>query len=258
VTFFGLIVDHGKTTLSTRLLEKSGTIRATSQNELYLDKLNVEKERGITVKAQTASMIYQYEGQNYLLNLIDTPGHVDFNYEVSRSMKACEGALLLVDAVKGVQAQTLANWWLAVQNNLEIVPIINKIDLISAQPHVIAQQLASTFGMDPEKVIKISALSGYGVENLFPAIVKLIAPPNALSSRPFRALLFDSWYADVHAGVMCLIKIAEGSLKLGDKIQAGSTRQNYEVLEIGIMHPEPISTDCLFAGQGLFGVWTMD
>lgn len=243
-------IDHGKTTLSTKLLEMSGTINASKMNALYLDKLRVEKERGITVKAQTATMFYDYDGETFLLNLIDTPGHVDFTYEVSRSMTACEGAVLLVDAVKGVQAQSVANWWLALQNNLTIIPAINKIDLTTAQPEKIVKQLHSSLGFNAEQVLKISAMNGIGLEDVFPSIVEIIpAPREAEESEPLRALLFDSWYQDIFTGVICLVKLASGKIKAGDKITAASTGKAYEVAEVGIMFPEPVKTDALYTGQ---------
>jgi elongation factor 4 len=242
-------IDHGKTTLSTKLLEMSGTINKSKMNQLYLDKLRVEKERGITVKAQTATMFYEYDGETYLLNLIDTPGHVDFTYEVSRSMKACEGALLLVDAVKGVQAQSVANWWLAMQNNLTIIPAINKIDLTTAQPEKIVKQLNTSLGFNPDQILKFSAVTGVGLESVFPSLVEMIPPPEDLSEGPFKALLFDSWYQDIFTGVICLIKIAGGKLKAGSKITAASSGKAYEVLEVGIMFPEPVRTDALYTGQ---------
>lgn len=242
-------IDHGKTTLSTKLLEMSGTINASKMNALYLDKLRVEKERGITVKAQTATMFYDYDGETYLLNLIDTPGHVDFTYEVSRSMKACEGAVLLVDAVKGVQAQSVANWWLAMQNNLTIIPAINKIDLTTAQPEKIVKQLHTSLGFNAEQILKISAMNGINLENVFPAIVEIIPPPEDIHDKPLRALLFDSWYQDIFTGVICLVKLESGKIKAGDKITAVSTGKAYDVAEVGIMHPEPVPTDALYTGQ---------
>jgi elongation factor 4 len=242
-------IDHGKTTLSTKLLEMSGTINKSKMNALYLDKLRVEKERGITVKAQTATMFYDYDGETYLLNLIDTPGHVDFTYEVSRSMTACEGALLLVDAVKGVQAQSVANWWLAMQNSLTIIPAINKIDLNTAQPEKIVKQLSTSLGFNPDQILKFSAVTGVGLDMVFPSIVEIIPPPEDQSTQPFKALLFDSWYQDIFIGVICLVKVAAGKIKAGDKITAASTGKSYDVTQVGVMHPEPVPTDALFTGQ---------
>lgn len=242
-------IDHGKTTLSTKLLEMSGTINQSKMNALYLDKLRVEKERGITVKAQTATMFYDYDGETYLLNLIDTPGHVDFTYEVSRSMKACEGAVLLVDAVKGVQAQSVANWWLALQNNLTIIPAINKIDLVTAQPEKITKQLHTSLGFNADQVLRISAMNGIGLDMVFPAIVEIIPPPEDVKDQPLKALLFDSWYQDIFTGVICLVKLESGKIKAGDKIVACSTGKQYDVAEVGVMHPEPVRTDALYTGQ---------
>jgi elongation factor 4 len=242
-------VDHGKTTLSTRLLEYTATIEKTESNELYMDKLRVEKERGITVKAQTASMFFRYKGEVYLLNLIDTPGHVDFTYEVSRSMAACEGAVLLTDAAKGVQAQTQANWWLAFEANLFIVPALNKIDLPTAQPKVVKEQLKRLFGHSEDEILMLSAKSGFGVSQLLATIVEKIPPPTGDINKPFRALLFDSWYQDIHNGVICLIKVVDGFIEKGDHIMSTYTNATYEVLDIGLMYPEMESTGVLYAGQ---------
>lgn len=242
-------IDHGKTTLSTTLMTRAGVIHNNKTTDLYLDKLKVERERGITVKAQTTSMLYEYEGHKYILNLIDTPGHVDFHYEVSRSMYACEGAILLVDAVKGVQAQTVANWWLAYQNNLSIIAAINKVDLSVAQPQMCLDQLSTSFGIEPNTVLKISAATGMGIDDIFAHIIELVPPPDGHEGSPFKALLFDSWYENVFSGVVCLIKVANGSIKEGDKIVAASTKETYEVQEVGIMYPETVRTGALYTGQ---------
>jgi elongation factor 4 len=242
-------IDHGKTTLSNRLLEFTKTIDTRDSNQFYMDKLRVEKERGITVKAQTATMFFKYKGETYLLNLIDTPGHVDFNYEVSRSMTACEGAVLVVDAIKGVQAQTQANWWLAFETNLQVMPVINKVDLPTAQPEVIKQQLKDTFDYPIDDITLISAKTGLGIKNLLPAIVNKIPPPKGDLDKPFKALLFDSWFQDVHNGVICLIKIVDGCVKKGDKIMSAYTKEQYEVIDIGLMYPEQTPTGALYSGQ---------
>eukprot|EP01100_Stratorugosa_tubuloviscum_P011436 TRINITY_DN509_c0_g1_i1.p1 TRINITY_DN509_c0_g1~~TRINITY_DN509_c0_g1_i1.p1 ORF type:complete len:331 (-),score=93.24 TRINITY_DN509_c0_g1_i1:172-1164(-) len=207
-------VDAGKTTLSNRILEYTSTIPKQGSDELYLDKLQVEKERGITVKAQTASMFYKYENEVYLLNLIDTPGHVDFAYEVSRSLSACSGAILIVDGTQGIQAQTLANYYLSIENNLEIIPVINKIDLSSAQPQLFAEEIENVLGLASTDCLMISAKTGSGIEELFEAIVKRVPIPEGDSRKTFRGLLFDSWF-DVHRGVVCVIKVVDGSLKKG-------------------------------------------
>lgn len=242
-------IDHGKTTLSTKLLQSTGVIGQNKTTDLYLDKLKVEKERGITVKAQTATMFYEYEGKKYMLNLIDTPGHVDFSYEVSRSMSACDGAILLVDSVKGVQAQTVANWWLAVQNDLTIIPVINKIDLAVAQPQMCLEQLKNSFGIEPAHVIKASAATGLGIEDILQHIIELVPPPSGNKEGRLKALLFDSWYENVFSGVVCLVKVQDGKISEGDKIVAASSNVEYEVHEVGIMHPEPVRCGTLYTGQ---------
>jgi elongation factor 4 len=241
-------IDHGKSTLSDRLLEKTGTISTRTKNEQFLDKLQVEKERGITVKAQTASMIYEYKGEEYLLNLIDTPGHVDFSYEVSRSLYACQGALLLVDATQGVQAQTMANFYQAFGQNLVILPVINKIDMANADIEKTKFELQNLFDFDPEEVISVSGKTGIGIENLLEQIIKKIPAPKATNNLPLKALLFDSWF-DKYKGVVSLIAIENGELHKGDIITVTSSGTNYEILEIGIMYPEQVQTNVLFAGQ---------
>eukprot|EP01132_Coremiostelium_polycephalum_P003797 gene3797-4726_t len=259
--------DHGKTTLSTKLLTLTGTLptniygsgedslgqkeKSENRREQYLDKLQVEKERGITVKAQTCSMIYEnksVDGQKYLLNLIDTPGHVDFNYEVSRSLMACQGALLVVDACQGVQAQTMANYYLALDSGLEVIPVINKIDLPTANVDLVKQQLKDAFGFHPDDAILVSAKTGVGIVDILPAVIDRIPPPDGTKSKPFKGLLFDSWF-DRFRGVICLVKVVDGSIKKGDKIVAAGSKQEYEVFDVGIMHPEQESTPALYTGQ---------
>ncbi|EKM55059.1 uncharacterized protein PHACADRAFT_119997 [Phanerochaete carnosa HHB-10118-sp] len=217
-------------------------------NKQVLDKLKVERERGITVKAQTASMIHPFGGKNYLLNLIDTPGHVDFAWEVSRSLAACQGALLLVDASQGVQAQSLSVFHAAKERGLEIIPVLNKIDLPAAQPEVVAAQMQSIFGIDPNNVLKISAKSGIGMEAVLQAIIERIPPPPGKVDDPLKAFLFDSSY-DKYRGVISLVNIQGGALKKGDKIMSCYTRKKYEVVELGIMHPEETPTTTLLPGQ---------
>ncbi|KAJ4973045.1 hypothetical protein NE237_006219 [Protea cynaroides] len=252
-------VDHGKSTLADRLLELTGTIKRGHGQPQYLDKLQVERERGITVKAQTATMFYKHnfqcplntEGQDspgFLLNLIDTPGHVDFSYEVSRSLAACQGALLVVDAAQGVQAQTVANFYLAFESNLTIIPVINKIDQPTADPDRIKAQLKSMFDLDPEDALLTSAKTGQGLEYVLPAVIERIPPPPGKSSLPLRMLLLDSYY-DEYKGVICHVAVADGSLSKGDKISSVATGQAYEVLDVGIMHPELKSTGVLLTGQ---------
>jgi len=241
-------IDHGKSTLADRLLEFTGTLTDRKRHEQFLDKLQVEKERGITVKAQTASMFYEYDGQTYLLNLIDTPGHVDFSYEVSRSLYACQGALLLVDAAQGVQAQTMANFYLAFDQDLTIVPVINKIDMAAANPERVAQELKKLFDIEPEENVLASAKNGIGIDQILEAVITRMQPPKSLTQEPLKALLFDSWFND-YKGVICLIAIKNGSITKGDKITLAQTGESYEVLELGLMYPDETPMDALYAGQ---------
>lgn len=241
-------IDHGKSTLSDRLLEITGTISEREKKEQFLDKLQVERERGITVKAQTASMFYEYNGKTYLLNLIDTPGHVDFSYEVSRSLYACQGALLLVDAAQGVQAQTMANFYLAFEQDLTIIPVINKVDLPTADPERIKKQFETLFDFKPEEIIAASAKANIGITETLNAIVERIPHPHGDTEKPLRAMLFDSWF-DEYRGVVCLIAVRDGVIKKGDIITLAQAQVNHEVLEIGLMYPNPTSTNALYAGQ---------
>ncbi len=241
-------IDHGKSTLCDRLLEITGTLSTLHKNEQFLDKLQVEKERGITVKAQTASMVYEYKGQHYLLNLIDTPGHVDFSYEVSRSLYACQGAVLLTDAVQGVQAQTMANFYLAFEQNLTIIPAINKIDMMAADVPRVSRELDTLFDFKENDIVLISAKTGFGVPALLEAIIERMPAPDADTTGPLKALLFDSWY-DEYRGVICLITLKSGTLCKGDSITLAQTNARYEVLDIGIMYPDVTPTDSLYAGQ---------
>lgn len=242
-------IDHGKSTLADRLLEFTGTLSThKGEHTQFLDKLQVEKERGITVKAQTASMIYKHNGTEYLLNLIDTPGHVDFSYEVSRSLYACQGALLLVDAAQGIQAQTMANFYLAFEQDLTIVPVLNKIDLPNANKERVVKELNTLFDFTDKDVLTCSAKTGLGINSLLQAIVEQIPSPTSDLHEPFKALLFDSWY-DEYRGVVCLIALKNGSVKLGDIIYLHQTDKKYEVLELGLMYPEATPMDALYAGQ---------
>jgi len=241
-------IDHGKSTLADRLLEVTGTITDRVKNEQFLDKLQVEKERGITVKAQTASMFYEYEGSTYLLNLIDTPGHVDFSYEVSRSLYACQGALLLVDASQGVEAQTMANFFLAFDQDLTIVPVINKIDMATADPERVSAQIKSLFDFEPSEVIKASGKSGIGIDDILQAVINKMPAPKSIVDKPLKALLFDSWF-DEYRGVICLVALKDGVLRKGDRVALAQAEQTYEVLETGLMYPELTPMDALYAGQ---------
>ncbi|XP_024369587.1 translation factor GUF1 homolog, mitochondrial isoform X2 [Physcomitrium patens] len=248
-------VDHGKSTLADRLLELTGTIRKGHGQPQFLDKLQVERERGITVKAQTATMFYNYRSkktgganERFLLNLIDTPGHVDFSYEVSRSLAACQGVLLLVDAAQGVQAQTVANFYLAFESDLAIIPVINKIDQINADPEGVKSQLKQIFDIDPESVLLTSAKTGLGLENILPAVIERIPQPKGLVDASLRMLLLDSYY-DEYRGVICHVAVVDGVLKRGDKIESAATRQSYEIMEVGILYPELTNTGILLTGQ---------
>ncbi|XP_017768053.1 PREDICTED: translation factor GUF1 homolog, mitochondrial [Nicrophorus vespilloides] len=246
-------VDHGKSTLADRLLEFTGAIKKTSGQNQVLDKLQVEKERGITVKAQSASLIYIYQGEQYLLNLIDTPGHVDFSNEVSRSLSACQGVILLVDANDGVQAQTVANFYLAFGNDLLIIPVLNKIDLKNADPERVCGQLKTLFDIDPKDVLKISAKQGIGIECVLDAIIERLPPPNAVRGGKFRALVFDSWY-DKYRGALSLMYIKDGEVRIGDSVASCHTKKTYEVRGLSVLRPNEESVDKLVAGQiGLVG-----
>jgi len=241
-------IDHGKSTLADRLLEITGTLSSRQKQKQFLDKLQVERERGITVKAQTASLFYTYKGETYLLNLIDTPGHVDFSYEVSRSLYACQGAILLVDAAQGVQAQTMANFYLAFGQDLKIIPVINKIDMANANPDRVARQMEKAFDIAKKDIILTSAKTGEGLDKLLPAIIENLNPPKGVSDKFLKALLFDSWF-DEYRGVVCLIEIIDGQIKKGDKISSAHTGRNYEVLDLGIMYPELTPMAALYTGQ---------
>lgn len=241
-------IDHGKSTLSDRLLEFTGTIDSRNRHEQFLDKLQVEKERGITVKAQSASMFYKYKDEIYLLNLIDTPGHVDFSYEVSRSLYACQGAILLVDAAQGVQAQTMANFYLAFEQNLTIIPVINKIDMANADVDRVSKEMIQVFDFKPEEIIKASAKAAIGITDILDSIVERIPQPEGFNEKNLKALLFDSWFND-YKGVICLIAVKDGVIKKGDKITLAQSGNSYEILEIGIMYPNETQTEALYAGQ---------
>ncbi|CAN6674374.1 translation factor Guf1p, mitochondrial [Trichomonascus vanleenenianus] len=241
-------VDHGKSTLSDRLLELTGVIEKGS-NKQVLDRLDVERERGITVKAQTCTMVYKHsDGLDYLLHLVDTPGHVDFRQEVSRSYASCGGALLLVDASQGVQAQTVANFYLAYSLGLELIPVINKIDLPHADIPRALEQIENTFELDPSKAIAISAKTGYNVDTILPSIVESIPHPTGKVDAPLKALLVDSWY-DNYLGVVLLMHVVDGSVAKGQRIVSAHTKLRYEVKDVGIMYPDKLSTRNLTAGQ---------
>lgn len=240
-------VDHGKSTLSDRLLELTGTIEPGGKKQ-FLDKLDVERERGITVKAQTCSMLYNYKGEEYLLHLVDTPGHVDFRAEVTRSYAACGGALLLVDASQGIQAQTVANFYLAFSQGLQLIPIINKIDLQSAEPERALEQIRDTFELDPENAVLVSARTGLHVEKILPAVIEQIPAPLGDHLKPLRMLLIDSWYSTFR-GVVLLVRLFDGQVKAGDQVVSLVTGFKYIVGEVGIIYGEQRPQTMLRAGQ---------
>ncbi len=242
-------IDHGKSTLADRLLENTATIAKRLMQEQVLDTMDIERERGITIKAQPARMEYPAkDGKVYILNLIDTPGHVDFGYEVSRSLAACEGALLVVDSTQGVEAQTLANVHLAVENNLEIVPVINKIDLPSAEPERIRQEIEEVIGLDASHAVLSSAKNNIGIEDVLEAIVQFIPPPPNTVSEPLRALIFDSYF-ESYRGIIVYFRVKDGEIKLGDRIKFMANQKSFEVLELGILRPQQVKVDRLGPGE---------
>ncbi|MCB9086108.1 MAG: elongation factor 4 [Bdellovibrionaceae bacterium] len=242
-------IDHGKSTLADCLLKATGSLTDRESKEQFLDNMELERERGITIKAQTVRLVYKaQDGNTYQLNLIDTPGHVDFTYEVSRSLAACEGAILVVDAAQGVEAQTLANVYLALDHNLEIIPVLNKIDLPAADPEGVCQQIEDGIGLDTSNVILASAKEMKGIPEILEAIVKYVPPPKADRSIPLRALIFDSWF-DSYQGVVVLCRIVDGTLKKGDRVKFMATDRDYEVLKLGVFAPFPRDLDQLDAGE---------
>ena len=241
-------IDHGKSTLADRMLGITGVVEARNMRAQYLDRMDIERERGITIKSQAVRLPWRTDGSDYILNMIDTPGHVDFTYEVSRSLAACEGALLLVDCAQGIEAQTLANLYLAMENDLTIIPVLNKIDLPAAQPEKFADELARLIGCDPSDCIKVSGKTGDGVEHLLDEIVRRIPAPQGDASAPARALIFDSVY-DVYRGVVTYVRVVDGRLRDHDQIQMFSTGVKHEMLEVGVISPEPIPSKGLGVGE---------
>ena len=242
-------IDHGKSTLADRMLQHTGLVDARSMRAQYLDRMDIERERGITIKSQAVRLPYQApDGNEYVLNLIDTPGHVDFTYEVSRSLAACEGAILLVDAAQGIEAQTLANLYLAMENDLEIIPVLNKIDLPAAQPEKYAAELAHIIGCDPADILKVSAKTGAGVSELLERVIERIPAPKGDADAPARALIFDSVY-DTYRGVVTYVRVVDGRIETREKIEMMSLGTTHELLEVGVTSPEPIATDGIGVGE---------
>ena len=242
-------IDHGKSTLADRMLQHTGLVDDRSMRAQYLDRMDIERERGITIKSQAVRLPYRApDGSEYILNLIDTPGHVDFTYEVSRSLAACEGAVLLVDAAQGIEAQTLANLYLAMENDMEIIPVLNKIDLPAAQPEKYAAEIAHIIGCDPEDVLKVSAKTGEGVSELLEAIIEKVPAPKGDADAPARALIFDSVY-DTYRGVVTYVRVVDGRIATRDKIEMMSLGTTHELLEVGVISPEPVPSDGIGVGE---------
>lgn len=242
-------IDHGKSTIADRLIEFTGSLSLREMSAQVLDNMDIEKERGITIKAQTAAMTYKAkDGKTYLLNLIDTPGHVDFSYEVARSLQACEGALLVVDAAQGVEAQTVANVYLAIEANLEIIPVLNKIDLPSADVDGVILQIEEELGIDTTHVVKASAKAGIGIEDILESIVRLIPPPAAKQDEPLKALIFDSWF-DAYLGAVSLVRVMSGELRKGIRMKMMATGNDFEVLKVAILTPKLVEVKTLSCGM---------
>jgi GTP-binding protein LepA len=241
-------IDHGKSTLADRMLQLTGVVDERSMRAQYLDRMDIERERGITIKSQAVRLPWKFEETDYVLNMIDTPGHVDFTYEVSRSLAACEGAILLVDAAQGIEAQTLANLYLAIQSDLHIIPVLNKIDLPAAQPEKYADELAHVIGCDPADVLQVSAKTGFGVKELLDHVVRQVPPPVGDFDAAPRALIFDLVY-DVYRGVVTYVRVVDGYLSSRERIKMLSTGTTHELLEVGVISPDPIPTDGLGVGE---------
>ncbi|WP_431842500.1 translation elongation factor 4 [Calidifontibacter indicus] len=241
-------IDHGKSTLADRMLGITGVVDDRAMRAQYLDRMDIERERGITIKSQAVRMPWEMDGETFCLNMIDTPGHVDFTYEVSRSLAACEGAVLLVDAAQGIEAQTLANLYLAMENDLTIIPVLNKIDLPAAQPEKYAEELAGLIGCEPEDCLRVSGKTGVGVEPLLDQIVQQFPAPVGDANAPARAMIFDSVY-DTYRGVVTYVRVVDGNLNPREKIQMMSTKATHELLEIGVISPEPVPAKGLGVGE---------
>ena len=241
-------IDHGKSTLADRMLQLTGVVEQRDMRDQYLDRMDIERERGITIKSQAVRMPWEVDGATHILNMIDTPGHVDFSYEVSRSLQACEGAILLVDAAQGIEAQTLANLYLALEADLEIIPVLNKIDLPGAEPDRHAAEIAGIIGCDESEVLRVSAKTGDGVDDLLDTIVAKVPAPEGVANAPARALIFDSVY-DTYRGVVTYVRVVDGALRYREKILMMSTGAAHEVLEIGVISPEMVPADGLSVGE---------
>ena len=241
-------IDHGKSTLADKLMDVTGTVAKRDAKEQLLDSMELERERGITIKLTPVRMNYTYGGEQYELNLIDTPGHVDFTYEVSRSLKACEGAILIVDASQGIEAQTLTNVYLALDNDLEIIPVINKIDLPSARPEEVRKEIEDVIGLDASQAPLVSAKEGIGIDEVLKQVIALLPPPHGDADKPLKALVFDSYY-DSYKGAISFIRVFDGSVKVGDRIKMFSTGREFDVTEVGVFTPRSTPCDSLCAGD---------
>lgn len=241
-------IDHGKSTLADRMLQLTGIVEQRDMRAQYLDRMDIERERGITIKSQAVRMPWTRDGQAYALNMIDTPGHVDFTYEVSRSLAACEGAVLLIDAAQGIEAQTLANLYLALENDLAIIPVLNKIDLPGAQPEKYAAEVAQLIGCDESEVLKVSGKTGEGVAELLDRIVEVVPAPNGDPDGATRAMIFDSVY-DTYRGVVTYVRVVDGALSTRQRVKMMSTGATHELLEIGVISPEPMPSEGIAAGE---------
>ena len=241
-------IDHGKSTLADRILDITGAITEREKQEQLLDSMDIERERGITIKLNAVQLKYNYKGEEYYLHLIDTPGHVDFSYEVSRSLAACEGAILVVDAAQGIEAQTLANLYLAMENNLEIIPVINKIDLPNADIDRVKKELIDTLGFKDEEILLCSAKNGIGIKELVEAIIDRVPAPTGIEKDPFKALIFDSYF-DAYRGIVTSVRVVDGNIKIGDKIKMLATNATYEVTSLGVHNPYEKKTNELTTGE---------
>ena len=241
-------IDHGKSTLADRMLQLTGVVDDRSMRAQYLDRMDIERERGITIKSQAVRMPWELDGETFALNMIDTPGHVDFTYEVSRSLAACEGAILLVDAAQGIEAQTLANLYLAMDNDLEIIPVLNKIDLPAADPEKYAAEIARLIGGDPDDVLRVSGKTGVGVDALLDRVVRTVPAPTGDVDGPARAMIFDSVY-DAYRGVVTYVRMVDGTLRPREQVVMMSTGSKHEALEVGVSSPEPLPSKGLGVGE---------